>query len=96
MSRADDETAGFDRYTRLVVDAIGPRAEVVLVAGSLGGAHTGALQAQEEAARVGGYGSFDVATSFLHDVDPGIAAEGERYQRAAASTHARGTCQGGR
>ena len=33
----DDETAGLDRYTELVVDAIGPRAEVVLVAGSLGG-----------------------------------------------------------
>ena len=33
----DDESAGLSRYTDLVVDAIGPRTEVVLVAGSLGG-----------------------------------------------------------
>jgi pimeloyl-ACP methyl ester carboxylesterase len=32
-----DETAGLARYTELVVDAIGSLAEVVLVAGSLGG-----------------------------------------------------------
>src|SRR5690606_13866111 len=98
----DDKTAGLASYAELVVDAIGPRANVVLVAGSLGGftaplvcervlvrevvlvnamipdpgerardwwEHTGALQAQNEAARVGGYGPFDVATYFLHDVD---------------------------
>jgi hypothetical protein len=33
----DDETAGLARYTELVVDAIGSRPDVVLVAGSLGG-----------------------------------------------------------
>ena len=33
----DDDTAGLPRYTELVVDAIGSRADVVLVAGSLGG-----------------------------------------------------------
>ena len=33
----DDETAGLPRYTELVVDAIGSRPDVVLVAGSLGG-----------------------------------------------------------
>ncbi len=33
----DDDTAGLPRYTELVVDAIGARTEVVLVAGSLGG-----------------------------------------------------------
>ena len=33
----DDENAGLPRYTELVVDAIGSRSEVVLVAGSLGG-----------------------------------------------------------
>ena len=110
----DDETAGLGRYTELVVDAIGPRTEVVLVAGSLGGftaplvcerarvrelvlvnamvptpgetpgawwAHTGALEAQAEAARAGGYGPFDLETYFLHDVDAGLAAEGEQYQR---------------
>lgn len=33
----DDETAGLARYTDLVVDAIGSRTGIVLVAGSLGG-----------------------------------------------------------
>ena len=33
----DDERAGLARYTQLVVDAIGARSDVVLVAGSLGG-----------------------------------------------------------
>src|SRR4029079_12561550 len=33
----DDETAGLSHYTDLVVDAIGSRSDVVLVAGSLGG-----------------------------------------------------------
>lgn len=113
----DDEAAGLSRYTELVVSAIGSHADVVLVAGSLGGftaplvcervsvrelvlvnamipdpgevardwwAHTGALEAQQEAARAGGYGLFDVATYFLHDVDAEIAAEGEPYQRFEA------------
>lgn len=113
----DDESAGLPRYTDLVVDAIGSRSDVVLVAGSLGGftaplvcqrvsvrelvlvnamipvpgeragdwwAHTGAVQAQEEAARAGGYGPFDPATYFLHDVEVEIAAEGEPYQRPEA------------
>ncbi len=47
-------------------------------------AHTGALAAQEEAARAGDYGPFDEATYFLHDVDPETAAEGERYRRSEA------------
>jgi len=113
----DDDTAGLPRYTELVVDAIGSRSEVVLVAGSLGGftaplvcervpvrelvlvnamipepgetardwwEHTGAYRAQVEAARAGGYGPFDVATYFLHDVGAEGAAEGERYQRSEA------------
>lgn len=113
----DDETAGLSRYAELVVDAIGSRSDVVLVAGSLGGftaplvcervpvrelvlvnamipapgelardwwAHTGAVEAQEEAARAGGHGPFDLATYFLHDVDAEIAAEGEAYQRSEA------------
>ena len=33
----DDDTAGLPRYTELVVDAVGSCADVVLVAGSLGG-----------------------------------------------------------
>lgn len=113
----DDETAGLPRYTELVVEAIGSRSDVVLVAGWLGGftaplvceqvpirelvlvnamipnpgelahdwwAHTGALEALDEAARAGGYGPFDVATYFLHDVDAEIAAEGEAHQRFEA------------
>jgi pimeloyl-ACP methyl ester carboxylesterase len=108
----DDETAGLSRYAELVVEAIGPRSDVVLVAGSLGGftaplvceqvpvrelvlvnamiptpgetasewwAHTGATAAQDQAARDGGYGPFAVDTYFMHDVDPGVAAEGERH-----------------
>jgi pimeloyl-ACP methyl ester carboxylesterase len=113
----DDGTAGLPRYTEMVVDAIGSRPEVVLVAGSLGGftaplvcervpvrelvlinamipvpgenvrdwwAHTGAIEAQDEAARAGEYGPFDEETYFLHDVDPQVAAEGEQYRRSEA------------
>jgi len=113
----DSETAGLTRYSELVVDAIGSRSRVILVAGSLGGftaplvcervavgslvlvnamipvpgetahdwwAHTGAIEARDEAARAGGYGPFDVASYFLHDVDPGVVAEGEPYQRFEA------------
>ena len=47
-------------------------------------ANTGAPEAQDEAARAGGYGPFDLATYFLHDVDPDVAAEGEPYQRPEA------------
>ena len=121
----EDETAGLDRYTELVVDAVGSRAEVVLVAGSLGGftaplacervtvrelvlvnamipnpgetardwwAHTGALEAQAEAALAGGYGPFDLATYFLHDVDAEIAAEGEPFQRVEADIAFESVC----
>jgi pimeloyl-ACP methyl ester carboxylesterase len=109
----DDETAGLGRYAELVVEAIGSRPEVVLVAGSLGGftaplvcerasvrelvlvnamvpipgetardwwVHTGAIEAQERAARDGGYGPFTLDTYFMHDVDPDVVAEGESHQ----------------
>jgi len=121
----DDERAGLARYAQLVVDAIGARSDVVLVAGSLGGftaplvcervpvrevvlvnamipapgetvrdwwAHTGALEAQAEAARAGGYGPFDVETYFLHDVDAEIAAEGVSYQRSEADIAFESVC----
>ena len=39
-------------------------------------AHTGALEAQAEAARAGGRGPFDLETYFLHDLDAETAAEG--------------------
>ena len=54
--------------------------------------HTGALEAQEEAARVGGYGPFDVDRYFLHDVDAEIAAEGESYRRVEADTAFQSPC----
>jgi len=54
--------------------------------------HTGALEAQEEAARAGGYGPFDVATYFLHDVDAEVAAEGEAYQRSEAAIAFESVC----
>src|SRR5690242_3458448 len=37
--------------------------------------------ARQQAAEAGGYGDFDLAMYFLHDVPPEIAAEGEPYQR---------------
>lgn len=53
---------------------------------------TGALQAQVEAARAGGYGAFDAATYFLHDVDAEIAAEGEQHQRIEADIAFESVC----
>jgi pimeloyl-ACP methyl ester carboxylesterase len=109
----DDQAAGLPRYAELVVDAIGYRSDVVLVAGSLGGftaplvcervpvlelvlvnamipdpgetardwwVHTGALEDQGQAARDGGYGPFDAATYFLHDVQAEVVAEGVPLQ----------------
>ncbi len=38
--------------------------------------NTGAVQAREAAAEVGGYGAFEFPTYFLHDVPPETAAEG--------------------
>lgn len=121
----DDEAAGLVQYAELVVDAIGSRTDVVLVAGSLGGftaplvcerasvqelvlvnamipepgecardwwSHTGALEAQDAAARAGGYGPFDVATYFLHDVAPELAVEGETHQRSEADAAFESAC----
>ncbi len=46
--------------------------------------NTGALDARAAAADAGGYGAFDLATYFLHDVPPDVAAEGEQQQRPEA------------
>lgn len=40
--------------------------------------------ARQEAAEAGGYGEFDLAVYFLHDVPAEVAAEGEPYQRPEA------------
>jgi pimeloyl-ACP methyl ester carboxylesterase len=121
----DDETAGLTRYADLVVDAIGARPDVVLVAGSLGGftaplvcervlvgelvlvnamvpepgetpgdwwVNTGALEARDEMAQAAGYGPFEIATYFLHDVDPDVVAEGEPFQRAEADIAFASSC----
>jgi pimeloyl-ACP methyl ester carboxylesterase len=48
-------------------------------------AAVGSADARIEAARAGGYSEeFDLWTYFLHDVDPGVAAEGKPYQREEA------------
>jgi thioesterase domain-containing protein len=46
--------------------------------------HTGAPAARGAAAEAGGYGDFDVATYFLHDVPPDVAAEGAAHERPEA------------
>jgi pimeloyl-ACP methyl ester carboxylesterase len=46
--------------------------------------HTGAVEAQEDAARAGGYGPFTVDAYFMHDVAPEVAAEGAAYQHLEA------------
>ena len=58
-------------------------------------AHTGALAAQEEAARVGNYGTFDEATYFLHDLDHEVATEGELFRRSEADVVFRSVCDFG-
>jgi pimeloyl-ACP methyl ester carboxylesterase len=55
-------------------------------------ANTRALDARMAAARAGGYGDFDVATYFLHDVAPDVAAEGEPYQRPEAGAVFESVC----
>ena len=45
---------------------------------------TGAAQAREEAARLGGYGDFDLETYFLHDVDTNGLEEDQRPESDAA------------
>jgi pimeloyl-ACP methyl ester carboxylesterase len=48
-------------------------------------ANVGALAERERAAEAGGYSrDFDLATYFLHDVPPEVAAEGEPFQRPEA------------
>ena len=55
-------------------------------------AHTGALQAQGEAGRAGGYGAFDAAAYFLHDVDADVAPEGAQHQRVEADIAFESVC----
>jgi pimeloyl-ACP methyl ester carboxylesterase len=58
-------------------------------------ANTRALDARMEAARLGGYGDFDLATYFLHDVAPEVAAEGEPFQRPEAGAVFESVCDFG-
>ncbi len=55
-------------------------------------ANTRALDARMAAARTGGYGDFDLATYFLHDVAPDVAAEGEPFQRPEAGAVFESVC----
>jgi pimeloyl-ACP methyl ester carboxylesterase len=121
----NDDTAGLPEYAQLVVDAIGRRTDVALVAQSLGGFtaamvseavtvesvtfvnamiplpcetpgdwwdNTGATEARAAAATAGGYGDFDLATYFLHDVPAETAAEAEPHQRPEADAVFASTC----
>lgn len=56
------------------------------------GAHTGALEAREEAARAGGYGPCDTDTYFLHDVDVEGEGEGEQYHSSEADIAFESVC----
>lgn len=55
--------------------------------------HTGAHEAQTEAALAGGYGPFDEATYFLHDVAPELVAEGELHRRSEADIVFTSVCE---
>jgi pimeloyl-ACP methyl ester carboxylesterase len=46
--------------------------------------NTGAIEARDAAAQAGGYGPFDEATYFLHDLAPEVVAEGEPHHRIEA------------
>lgn len=54
--------------------------------------HVDSATAQREAAEVGGYGEFDMATYFLHDVPADVVAEGEPHQRTEAGIGFAQTC----
>ncbi|TWP37710.1 alpha/beta fold hydrolase [Leekyejoonella antrihumi] len=54
--------------------------------------HVDSATAQREAADIGGYGEFDTATYFLHDLPDDVAAEGEPHQRAEADIGFTQTC----
>ncbi|MDQ2811725.1 MAG: alpha/beta hydrolase [Actinomycetota bacterium] len=55
--------------------------------------HTGWAQARVAAAEKGGYGTeFDMASYFLHDVPPEIAAAGETHQRPEAAAVFESAC----
>ena len=54
---------------------------------------TGAVDAREEAAAAGGYGEFDLEVYFLHDVPPGVAADGEAHQRPEADAVFASPCE---
>ena len=54
---------------------------------------TGAVDAREEAAAAGGYGEFDLEVYFLHDVPPGVAADGEAHQRPESDAVFASACE---
>lgn len=85
----DDETAGLPAYVDIVVEAIGDRDDVVLVAQSMGGFTAPQVCERRPVSLLVREGRspdapFDVATGFLHDVSPHIVAAGEAHQRNEA------------
>jgi pimeloyl-ACP methyl ester carboxylesterase len=123
----DDEQAGLATYVERVLDAIGARTDITLVAQSLGGftapgvcaraalrrlvfvnamipvpgetagdwwEHTDWEAARKAKARREGYRvDFELATYFLHDVPPEVAAAGEAQQRPEAQIVFREPCE---
>jgi len=75
----EDDSAGWAEYADAVVDAIGERTGVVLVAHSLGA--TG----QEQAARDVGIDGGDEIATFLHDVSPERVADAMANARDQSS-----------
>lgn len=118
----DDDAAGLAEYAGAVIDAVGPRRDLVLVAQSMAGftaplvcerlpvrmmilvaamvprpgespgdwwANTGHAAAKRAQAERDGRGTGeddDLATMFLHDVPPDLAAEAMRGERRQSST----------
>jgi pimeloyl-ACP methyl ester carboxylesterase len=56
-------------------------------------ANTGAIEARQKAAAAGGYGDFELATYFLHDVPAKVSAEGEAHQRPEADAVFGSVCE---
>jgi len=88
---ADDESSGLSAYADVVLDAIGDRTELVVVAHSFGG-FTAPLVcdrvATELLVREDREQDDDVIATFYHDVPPELASEALRRERAHPSARA--------
>ena len=81
---------------RAAIESVGLVNAMIPVPGETPGAwwdHTGAPAARAAAAEAGGYGDFDLATYFLHDVPPDVAAEGAAHERPEADAVFASRCE---